>query len=56
MCIRDRASVTQAIPIIYDAQGPLATAPSTPGPLTEQQEQQQQSGAAGATPSRGAAC
>ena len=54
--VADQASVTQAIPIIYDAQGPLATAPGTPGPLAEQQEQQQQSGAAGATPSRGAAC
>ena len=48
--VADQASVTQAIPIIYDAQGPLATAPGTPGPLAEQQEQQQQASATDRVP------
>ena len=37
-------SVTQAIPIIYDAQASPDQAPRDAGPLSEQQEQQQQSG------------
>ena len=38
----DQASVTQAIPIIYDAQASPDQAPRDAGPLSEQQEQQQQ--------------
>jgi len=44
--VADQASVTQAIPIIYDAQGTPDHAPSDPRPLAEQQEQQQQTGVA----------
>ena len=42
--VADQASVTQAIPIIYDAQASPDQAPRDAGPLSEQQEQQQQSG------------